>query len=148
MERWLPIKGYGGFYEISDAGQVKSLERKTCGPNGKCRITQGGIKTPEEHVVGYLRVYLYKGGGGARTRHFIHRLVGEHFIPNPEDKPIVNHKDRNKHHNAVDNLEWCTDSENQLHWRGDDRAKAAERTQLVAAGLVPEYTFDPSDLPF
>ena len=62
---------------------------------------------------GYYRVYLYNGK--IKQRFFRHRLVAEYFIPNPENKQFVNHKDGNKSNNSVNNLEWCTQSENEKH---------------------------------
>ena len=62
---------------------------------------------------GYLKADLYENG--ERTTKRIHRLVAEAFIPNPENKPEVNHKDGNKHNNSVDNLEWVDKSENMQH---------------------------------
>ncbi len=62
---------------------------------------------------GYLRVTLYKDG--SRKNFLIHRLIATHFIPNPENKPQVNHIDGNKINNNIDNLEWVTPSENTQH---------------------------------
>ena len=62
---------------------------------------------------GYLKVNLYNDGVGSSKR--VHRLVAEAFIPNPDNKPDVNHKNGNKHDNCVDNLEWVTKSENMKH---------------------------------
>jgi hypothetical protein len=74
--------------------------------NGKC-LKQ--YQTPN----GYLQVSIKING--KYTKKLVHRLVAEKYIPNNENKPCVNHKDGNKHNNNVDNLEWCTYSENELH---------------------------------
>lgn len=64
-------------------------------------------------AVGYYRVEIWHKGFG--RKHLVHRLVASAFIPNPNDKPQVNHKDGNKLNNDVENLEWVTQSENQIH---------------------------------
>lgn len=69
---------------------------------------------PEETSKGYLRVDLYDKNGN--RKHFkIHRLVAKAFIPNPENKPQINHIDGNKQNNSITNLEWVTDAENKEH---------------------------------
>lgn len=99
---WKPINGYNGRYLISDYGEVKSRSNGT-----------ETILKQEYNSSGYKRVTLYKNG--KRTRHFIHRLVAEHFIPNPENLPLVNHIDEDKENNIVSNLEWCNGSYNQTY---------------------------------
>lgn len=86
-------------YSISNDGIVKN---KT-----------GKEKVLRERKDGYLEVQLYRDG--IRSHKRVHRLVAEAFIPNPENKPDVNHKDGNKHNNSVDNLEWVNKSENMQH---------------------------------
>lgn len=69
--------------------------------------------TPNRHPQGYLRLGLRTNG--IRKFHNIHRLVAQTFLPNPENKPFVNHIDGNKSNNRVENLEWCNQSENMEH---------------------------------
>ena len=77
--------------------------------------TTGQIKdqTSNHTGKGYLSVDLWKDG--KRHRKYVHRLVAEAFLPNPENKPYINHKDGNPHNNFVNNLEWCTPLENVEH---------------------------------
>jgi len=99
MEHFKKIKGYKN-YLVSDRGRVFSF------------YTNKVLK-PGKDKDGYLHVILYKNG--VRKKHRIHRLVALVFIPNPENKPTVNHIDGCKTINHADNLEWCTHSENSQH---------------------------------
>lgn len=81
--------------------------------NGKLLNKKGKEKALINTEDGYLKANLYMNGKSSSKR--IHRLVAEAFIPNPENKPDVNHKDGNKHNNSVDNLEWVNKSENMQH---------------------------------
>ena len=103
-EAWKDIKGYEGKYKVSNLGRIKSLYKNKDGKVMKY------LSNPN----GYLYIALTKGDRNYK-RLLIHRLVAIHFIPNPEDKPQVNHIDGNKHNNSVSNLEWVTGSENQIH---------------------------------
>jgi len=105
-EKWVSIKTWKGLYEVSNTGMVKRLNL----------ITRNNIPMPEKlmnyEIVdgGYFRVTLTKR---PRTqRYMVNRLVAIHFIPNPHNKPQVNHKDGNKRNNSVYNLEWSTSKEN------------------------------------
>lgn len=99
------IKGYDGKYTIF--------------PDGSCRRNPSKYRRktmflkPLNGTV-YLRYGLSDGHGNIKY-YSIHRLVAEHFIPNPDNKPTVNHKDGNKHNNNIDNLEWATWTENEKH---------------------------------
>ena len=111
MENWKDIKGYEGFYQVSNLGRVRSLERDVFLPNGIVnRHIEEKILVPILNAYGYSFVNLHKNGKSKAI--LIHRLVAMAFIENPEHKPQVNHKDENPLNNCVDNLEWCTASYN------------------------------------
>lgn len=113
MEIWKDINEYEGLYQISNTGRVKSLERMAkIRWDGKYRTIPEKIKTPNCRS-GYLRVGLSKDG--KNKIYSVHRLVAEAFIPNPHNKPYINHKNGVKIDNRVSNLEWCTHSENKKH---------------------------------
>ena len=101
MEEWRDIPGYESFYQVSNLGNVRSIRFN------KIR----NMKSWDSH--GYRAVELCMNNN--RYTVGIHRLVALTFIPNPENKPEVNHKDRNKSNNNVENLEWVTQSENVAH---------------------------------
>lgn len=106
-EIWKPVVGYEGLYEVSNLGRVKSL-----GNTRKCSRFKGivTIMRLELSKVGYYRVSLRKDG---KYKHWgVHRLVAIAFLPNPNNLPVVNHKDCNPKNNNVCNLEWCTQKYN------------------------------------
>ena len=113
-EEWKDIKEYEGKYQISNYGNIKRLayvdQRKTQTYSYKEMLIK-----PQINNSGYLRVALWKDG--KNKKHFIHRLVAEHFIENPKKLPEVNHDDGNKQNNHVSNIEWISISENQKHAR-------------------------------
>lgn len=100
---WKDIKGWEDYYEVSDQGEVRN------------KLTQN-ILIGDINNCGYYRVCLYnKNHVPPKQRFFRHRLVAEHFIPNPQKLEQINHKDSNKANNTVDNLEWCSPRENTIH---------------------------------
>lgn len=105
-EVWKDIKGYEGMYQVSNTGKIKSLKRIDCA--GKIRT--GNILQPNKLKKGYLRIGLNKNG--IRERFMVHRLVAEAFIPNPENKPFIDHINTIKDDNRVENLRWVTNQEN------------------------------------
>lgn len=97
---WADIPGYEKIYKISDVGVVRNKKTQK-------------IITPKDNGWGYLLIRLNKDG--IRKGVAVHRLVAMAFIPNPNKKPEVNHKDGNKLNNHINNLEWVTRSENIKH---------------------------------
>jgi hypothetical protein len=115
QENWLPIIGYEGLYEISNTGNVKALPKQYV--SGKyynvIKVTSEVFLKFHINKAGYVQVTLCKNG---KTKLFrVHRLVGMHFIPNPESKPQVNHKYGIKTDNRASELEWSTSKENNIH---------------------------------
>lgn len=107
-EEWKDIKGYEGLYQVSTLGRVRSLPRISI----QGHQLQGKYLIPQKRS-GYFYTCLHKEG--VRSKYLMHRLVATTFIPNPENKAEVNHIDGNKYNNQVENLEWCTKSENMIH---------------------------------
>lgn len=112
-EIWVDIKGYENHYQISNEGRVRSLDRKVRYSNGKLANHDGRILENELTDNGYLRVTLSKNN--SQRRFLVHRLVGKHFIANLENKPEINHINGITTDNKINNLEWCTKSENAIH---------------------------------
>lgn len=110
-EVWKPIKGFEGLYEISNLGRVKSLPKYT-DSKGYPQLRKEKFLKPGKtgKKRNYLAVVLNNG-----KSYKVHRLVAEAFIPNPNNLPLVNHKDENPANNRVDNLEWCTNKYNSQY---------------------------------
>ena len=113
IEIWKPIKGYEGLYEVSNFGQVNSLVKVRSTPNGGVRVYPSMIRKTNIVKSGYLNVQLWKNG--IVKNKMVHLLVADAFLPNPNNLPIVNHKDEDKSNPHIDNLEWCTRSYNATY---------------------------------
>ena len=104
-EQWKPIEGTDGTYEVSNTGKIRSNNYLGHGSQKELSLSKD--------KKGYMRVRIYTGGSRKTVK--VHREVAKAFIPNPENKPEVNHKDGNKENNRVNNLEWSTSGENTTH---------------------------------
>lgn len=115
MEVWKDIKDYEGLYQVSDMGRVKILAKSWY--SGKSNLVKHvgkeKIKALRKVPKGYVFTTLHKNGVSESC--FIHRLVAEAFLPNPNNLPEVNHLFGIKDDNRVTELEWCTHSGNVLH---------------------------------
>lgn len=130
-EKWLPIKGYEGLYEVSNLGRIKSLRKNK----------MMSIKPVKDR---YKSVGLVDRNGIIKSIK-IHRLVAIHFIENPENKREVNHKNMNKNDNRVSNLEWVTPSENINHAveNKPEMVKAMnDYNRYIRPRLISQYTLE------
>ena len=105
-EVWKPVVGYEAYYSISNYGRLRSNTRRTKSTDGRNTLHYGKIVKLSTNKGGYLDFRISIEGRLISV--VIHRLVAMAFIPNPENLPMVNHKDENPANNCAHNLEWCT----------------------------------------
>ena len=120
-EIYKDIVGYEGKYQVSNLGNVKSLNYHRSGKEK--------VLTPFHKPNGYMTITLWKDNSG-HTKH-IHRLVAETFIENPDNLPEVNHIDENKENNRIDNLEWCNSKYNMNYGEGAHKKSAENHKKTV-----------------
>lgn len=125
-EAWKIIEEYGGLYEVSDSGKVRSK-------NGILKQTKAGNN--------YFYVRLSKNG--IEKKHYVHRLVAKAFIKNNKSFRCVNHKDENKDNNAVENLEWCDHKYNNNYGSKPEKISEKKSIPIIATvirtGEIEEY---------
>ena len=112
-EFWKTIAEYSGYYEVSNYGRIRRLPTIIRYKNNSTRNYPGKIIKQERTADGYLRVVLCKEN--IKTRFMVHRIVAKTFVLNPLNKPYINHKNSDRSDNRVENLEWCTQEENEQH---------------------------------
>lgn len=130
MEIWKDIEGYEGLYQVSNLGRIRGIDRYVGFKNGKKRLWKGKIKTQTVTGKGYLKVRLCDRTTKDKTDE-VQRIVARAFIPNPDNKPQVNHIDGDKKNNRVENLEWVTAQENDIH-----------KINVLKKGIKPVMQFD------
>ena len=132
-EIWKPVKGWESLYEVSNFGRVRSFDRKvqTGIKNHQYRLVPSQFITlREDSKTGYVRVCLTRNNKS--SQHYLHRLVAEAFIPNPNNLPCVNHKNEMKWDCRVENLEWCSYSYNVSYGTGTERRVETRRKRGTA----------------
>lgn len=112
-EIWEPIVGYEGLYEVSNIGRVFSLKKNIVLEPSITKPSIRWIYTKKGNTNPYFKIDLIKNN--KRKNFLIHRLVAQAFLENPENKPVVNHLNEITTDNRVQNLQWCTNSENIKH---------------------------------
>ena len=120
-EIYKDVSGYEGLYQVSNFGNVRSLNYNHTG--------QTRILRPVKDRYGYLLVDICKDGN--RKKHRVHRLVAQAFIPNPDNLPEINHKDENKENNVVTNLEYCDRRYNVNHGTRTERMAEARSEEVL-----------------
>lgn len=123
---WKSIKGWEGYYSVNEQGEVRN-------------DLTGNLIKGDINSVGYYRVCLYnKNHTPSKQRFFRHRLVAIHFINNSLSLEEVNHIDGNKSNNHVNNLEWVSRKENELHCRRDIKTKEYKPYKVIYNNGVEE----------
>lgn len=112
QEIWKDIENTNGIYQVSNFGNVRSVDRYVS-TGGNPFFVKGRMLKKSLTTAGYPRVQMWVNG--KKYIKTIHRLVALAFIPNPENKPCINHIDGNKLNYSIDNLEWCTQRDNIIH---------------------------------
>lgn len=138
MMIWKDVKGYEEYYEVSDTGKVRSKDRWV-NNNGTMEFRKGR-ELRSANCRGYRLVALCVDAKPYKAK--VHRLVAEAFIPNPDNKPEVNHINTVKDDNRVENLEWCTKSENMQNPLTQQaiRVRKSKPIKLIQDGVETIYS--------
>ena len=138
MEEWRDIKGFEGYYQISNMGRVKILKRTVWNSGRGYYVTvPEKIRKAKKNNGGYLLVQLSKDG--KRKYCLMHRLVAQAFLKNPMGYTEVNHIDENKENNCAENLEWCSRSYNVNYGTRNEKLSKAVIGINKISGLIVEF---------
>lgn len=135
-EIWKDIPNYEGYYQASNLGKIRSLNRKVnCGiTSNKQVLRKGKVLCAHPNLRKYLTVVL--SINNKQKTFTVHRLIAKTFIPNPNNYPQINHIDGNKNNNCVNNLEWCTSKQNIKHSWDNKLSK----TYIHPKGKLTKYS--------
>lgn len=142
-DEWRDIVGYEGLYKVHPSGKVSTVERKIW-----TRVAPAIVKKPYLTKEGYCMIRLSKDGKSKATG--LHRLVAMAFIPNPENKPEVDHIDGNPANNSVENLRWVTPTENRLNpitriRRSGKNSPVSRKVRCIQTGDVFDSLYQASE---
>lgn len=115
QEIWLPVKDYEKFYEVSNMGRIRNIDFPTC-TDKRIKLKEIYLIKPSlQSIKNYKRYRVNLSNEKGHKQFKVHRLIAQAFIPNPLNKPQVNHIDNNPLNNRASNLEWVTNLENCHH---------------------------------
>ena len=130
-EEWRDVVGYERLYIVSNLGRVAVLQRNVYRTYNCNHSTNPKLLKLSKSNIGYMRIGLTKGN--KQVNYSVHRLVAQAFIPNPNKYPCIDHIDGNKENNCVENLRWCTQSQNSLN------PITRKRNSLSKKGIRPKW---------
>lgn len=135
-EIWKPVVGYEGLYEVSNLGRVKGLFWLQPPSKNNVRFHYERILKGHINKKGYKSVNLTKNG--KKKAYKIHRLVAMAFIPNPQNYPMINHKNEIKSDNRLENIEWCDNGYNQRY--GNAQVNKYRKIVQIGENFRKEYS--------
>ena len=139
-EEWRPVVGYEGLYEVSDWGNVRSLDRMVKTKGGSTRLVKGRVLKQYVDRDGYRRVGLHYDDKQCIAG--VHRLVAEAFINNPDNLPVIDHIDGDRGNNMVFNLRWFTVSLNNSTEQARHKKKQAALRRTDNRVKIRQYSLD------
>lgn len=143
-EVWKDIKGYEGYYQVSNLGRVKSLVRIVYDDKGNKHVNTEKILSQSDDCHGYYKVSLCKDGKSKTMK--VHRLVAFAFLENENNFNCVNHKDENKKNNNVNNLEFCTHRYNCNYGTAIEKRNLSRNNKEIAKGFCKKvYQYNAKD---